>query len=73
MVASQKRVPDTLTAVFYVPPMDQATPRFSIDSSMKFEAMAPVEHVNESPNAPITEMSGNYTLKLIVYSRLETL
>lgn len=37
--------------------MDHATPLFSIDSSMNLEAMAPVEHVNESPNAPITEMS----------------
>jgi hypothetical protein len=28
-----------------------------MESSANFEAMAPVEQVNESPNAPITEMS----------------
>lgn len=39
------------------PPIDHATPRFSIESSIKFEAMAPVEQVSESPSAPITEMS----------------
>lgn len=44
-----------------IPPIDQATPLFSIDSSMKFEAIAPVEHVNESPNAPTTEMSTRNT------------
>lgn len=48
-----------ILAIQSSPPMDQATPRFSIDNSMKFEAMAPVEHVNESPNAPITEISAN--------------
>lgn len=37
--------------------MDQATPRFSIDNSMNLEAMAPVEQVNESPKAPMTEKS----------------
>lgn len=40
-----------------LPPMDQATPLFSIDNSMNLEAMAPVEHVRESPKAPMTEKS----------------
>ena len=43
-----------------LPPIDQATPRFSIDSSINLEAMAPVEQVKESPKAPTTEISANY-------------
>jgi len=40
------------------PPIDHAKPRFSIESSMNLVATAPVAHVNESPNAAMTEMSG---------------
>lgn len=49
-----------------LPPIDHATPRFSIDSSMNFEAIAPVEQVRESPKAPITEMSATKTPKAII-------
>lgn len=44
-----------------LPPIDQAIPRFSMDNSINFVAIAPVEHVNESPRAPITWMSGRFT------------